>query len=118
MSTPEHAPGLDTKLLNRARLDDLRGPQPAAVVLLVEHGRWIWELERAGAIEQDGDLAYVDWSKARQALDEGRFDAASPAELGILRLAVALGAGDFELSSLDGQNKRLVLAAMTAALNL
>lgn len=89
----------------------------AAVRLLADHGHWLTDPVFADvAIHRAGHIAYLDWDAAARALDGGVFAAASESERTILRVAIALGRDDHDLSTLSEHDRALVLRALTDTL--
>jgi hypothetical protein len=68
--------------------------------------------------DPDGGGYWIDWTAARQALDGGLFDAASPAERAVLDLAVALAQDHYRLAAMSTGKARMLAAAVAAAAGL
>jgi hypothetical protein len=92
----------------------------AAVGLLISHEVWLARVEfHAVCLHRDPDGGYwIDWTAARQALDGGLFDAASPAERAVLDLAVALAQDHYRLAAMSTGKARMLAAAVAAAAGL
>lgn len=88
----------------------------AAVWLLNQHGHWIDELDRHGLIETDDEYAEILWKRiaTRSTL------IGTDSERQVLDIARALAASGStflqDLTSLDEQNRRLVLHAIAWAM--
>lgn len=61
---------------------------------------------------------WVDWRAARRAMNakEPRLPTGG-SEAGVLRMAIALGLDEFEISSLDSENRALLVEAVSTAIS-
>ena len=89
----------------------------AAVELLSGHGEWFDEPEFVkAAIKVEGDdFARGIWARAAAYAEADVSSSAS--KMAVLRTAILLGSDEFCFSSLDRENKSLVVTAFATALS-
>jgi hypothetical protein len=86
----------------------------AAVDLLAEQDHWFWDEKfMAACVGQTGSTTWISWQQADAYLQSG--PPCSGGEQAILRIAIDLGSGRWQIDTLDGRNRARVVAAVQQA---
>jgi hypothetical protein len=91
----------------------------AAVTLLLRDGYWLTSpafVTHAVKVTEDG--AYIRWSDAKAARVRGEFSFAGSTALGLLDLALMIGANDFKFSLMNPTQAEQCAEAVANALGL
>jgi hypothetical protein len=93
------------------------GPR-AATLLLIDHGHWLTNrgfVNNCTGVEEG--TAYVDWDRVKELLDTEQL-IGTGSELALLWFAWDLSYDAFNLTSLDGVSRQLVVDALAHALGV